>query len=580
MSKAAQHQRLTPVLICLALALLTLVAFWSVQDGAFINYDDDVYVYENFHVQAGLNPDSIRAAFSTDLLQRVTNWHPLTWLSLMLDASLFGLNPSGYHLVNLFLHILSTILLFLVMSRMTQTLWPCAFVACLFAIHPLHVESVAWVTERKDVLSGLFWMLTLWAYSVYVERPGFKRYVPVFVFFALGLLAKPMNVTLPFVLLLLDYWPLRRSSVAFLILEKAPLLLLSVVISVVTYLAAHQGGVVASFDALPLDVRIGNALVSYAAYLGKMIWPVHLAVYYPHPGMVIAWKVAGAVLVLAAITLFVILRAKTSPYLVTGWFWYLGTLAPVIGIVQNSNFAMADRYTYIPLTGIFLMVAWGVPDLLTKWRYRKVFLWAFSILIICALCVMTIKQTGYWMDSITLFDRTLEVTEDNNRLAYNNRGSAHADLGHYGQALKDYDRAIEIDPRHAKSWYNRGAVYGRIGNYQRAMEDFTKTLEIDPKFKMAYFNRGGIHGMMGNHPQAIADFSRAIALDEGFVKAYANRGMTYLMMGENESGCRDVQKACALGDCRAWESAKGRGACRFSHPYDTYDNSINSNRMP
>ncbi len=561
MFKAARHSRLTPFLICVALVLLTLVAFWSVKDFGFINYDDDIYVYENAHVQAGLNPESVRAAFSTELLRRVTNWHPLTWLSLMLDASLFGLNPSGYHLVNLFLHILSTLLLFGVLRRMTQALWPSAFVACLFAIHPLHVESVAWVTERKDVLSGLFWMLTLWAYSVYVKRPEFKRYVPVFVFFALSLLAKPMTVTLPFVLLLLDYWPLRRSSIAFLILEKVPLLILSVVISVVTYVAAHQGGVVASFEALPLEVRIGNALVSYAAYLGKMIWPVWLAIYYPHPGVVILWKVLVSILVLAVITLFVIFRAKKSPYLVTGWFWYLGTLAPVIGIVQNSNFAMADRYTYLPLTGVFLIVAWGVPELLSKWRYRNAFLWASSILIVGVLCVMTIKQTGYWSDSITLFDRTLEVTEDN-RLAYNNRGAAHADLGHYGQALKDYDRAIEIDPRHAKSWYNRGAVYGKIGNYRQAMEDFSRTLAIDPTFKMAYFNRGGIHGMLGEYPQAIADFNRALELDGGFVKAYANRGMTYLMMGENESGCRDVQKACELGDCRAWESAKGRGACR------------------
>jgi hypothetical protein len=415
------------------LAVLTVTAFWQLKDCGFISYDDEQYVTKNAYVQSGLNGNSVKQAFSSELAKHSGHWHPITWLSLMLDHSIFGLNPHGYHLVNLLFHVMNTILLFLILRRMTKTLWPSAFVACLFAIHPLHVESVAWIVERKDVLSTFFWMLTMGAYSYYVEHPGFRRYCFVLLFFALGLMSKSMLVTLPFVLLLLDYWPLRRFSEIIpdqkiqaeefnfvpsdkqkkkskkkdavkeilevkkpadpeykwsliypLLLEKIPLFALAIISSIVTYLAAHSAGAIHS-EEMSLGVRIGNAFISYIAYMGKMIWPSNLAVFYPHPGGLIPWQVLGSVFLLIVITLVVIWKAKKSPYLVTGWLWYLGTLVPVIGIVQAGSQAMADRYTYIPLIGLFITVAWDVPDLLKKWHYRKEILLASSALSIFCL---------------------------------------------------------------------------------------------------------------------------------------------------------------------------------------------------
>ena len=484
---ATQQKKWLPVLICLVLAILTVAAFWQLKDCGFINMDDGLYVYRNAAVQSGLNGNNVKFAFSPELAKLSGHWHPLTWLSWMLDYELFGLNPRGYHLINLLFHVMNTLLLFLVLRRMTKSLWPSAFVAALFAIHPLHVESVAWIAERKDVLSTFFWMLTLGAYSYYVEHPGWKRYVFVVLFFVLGLLSKPMLITLPFVLLLLDFWPLQRFSeiksdskvqaevsklltsdkqkkksktkqvVAVkqapavkkstyseyswsrstpLLWEKLPLFALAILSSVITYFAAQSAGAVESTEALSLGIRIGNAFVSYIAYIGKMIWPSNLAIFYPHPLGVILWQVLGSVLLLAAVTLAVIWRAKKSPYLATGWLWYLGTLVPVIGIVQAGPQAMADRYTYISLIGLFMIAAWGVSELLKTWRYRKEILLTLSILIILGLSIKTWTQVGYLQNSFTLFDNALKVKDDN-LLDYNNRVTAYKDLGNYRQAIDE-----------------------------------------------------------------------------------------------------------------------------------------------
>jgi len=526
-SEANQHKILNPVLICLALAILTVITFWFLKDCGFINYDDNLYVYENAYVQAGLNWNSVGQvfSFSSELAKISCHWHPLTWLSLMLDYQIFGLNPSDYHLVNLLLHVMNTILLFLILHRMTKKLWPSAFVAALFAIHPLHVESVAWVTERKDVLSTFFFMLTMGAYSYYVEHPGLRRYCFVLLFFILGLMAKPMLVTLPFVLLLLDYWPLQRfqkikpdhkiqtevfdketlevrkpadpeykcSLIYPLLWEKVPLFVLAILSSIVAYVAAQKVGTVASIEAIRVVVRIGNAFISYIAYIGKMIWPSSLAVFYPHPGVLLPWQVLGSVLLLIAITAVVIWRAKKFPYMATGWLWYIGTLLPVIGILQAGGQAMADRYTYIPLVGLFIMVAWGVPDLLKKWNYRKEILLTSSALSVLCLSIITWIQVGYWRNSITLYDHTLKVT-DNNWAFYNNRGIAYSSLGNYRQAIDDCSRAIEIKP--------------------------------------------------------------------GYADAYTNRAFVYLKQGDNISGCRDALKACESGNCKLLETAKGKGDCR------------------
>ena len=538
-SEANQHKNLIPILICLSLAILTVITFWSLKDCGFINFDDPDYVYENAYVQSGLNWNSIGQvfSFSSELAKISGNWFPVTWLSLMLDYQIFGLNPQGFHLVNLLFHILNTILLFLIFRRMTKKLWPSAFVAALFAIHPLHVESVAWITERKDVLSTFFWMLTMGAYSYYVEHPGFRRYFFVLLFFVLGLMSKPMLITLPFVLLLLDYWPLQRfqkiqpadpqyqwSLIYRLLWEKVPLFALVILSSIVTYFVQEKGGAVHS-ESISLSVRIGNAFVSYIAYMGKMIWPIDLAVLYPHPqGLLVSWQVLGSVILLIAITLAVIWKVKQSPYLTTGWLWYLGTLVPVIGIVQVGNQAMADRYTYIPLTGLFIIMAWGVPDLLKKWKYRKEILLTLSALIILCLSIITWKQVGYWQNSITLYDHTLKVT-DYNWLIYNNRCVAYYVLDNYSQAIDDCSKAIEIKPSYVEAYINRGNAYNYLGNYKQAIEDYGRAIDIRPNY----------------------------------AEAYNRRGAAYLSQGNKELGCRDSQKACELGNCKILEVAKGRG---------------------
>ncbi len=646
-SGITQNKNLQPVWICLALAVITVTAFWQLKDSGFINLDDDVFVYENAYVQSGLNWNSIGQAFSSELVKQ-SGWCPLTWLSLMLDTQIFGVNASGYHLTNLLFHVLSTILLFLILRRMTRTLWPSAFVAALFAIHPLHVESVAWIAERRDVLSTFFMMLTLGAYSYYVEQRNFKRYAFVLLFFILGLMAKPMLVTLPFVLLLLDYWPLGRlseskpdkkvqievlkpvsldkpkkkskkkgdakeipevkkpldpeipadfiykwSGIYPLLLEKVPLFVLSILLSALTYSAAQSVGFIHS-ELIPLDARIGNAFISYVAYIGKMIWPANIAIFYPHPEKVILWQVMGALLLLIAVTAAVFWRAKRFPYLATGWFWYAGTLVPVIGIVQLGSQSMADRYTYIPLIGLFIILAWGIPDLLSKVNYRKEFLVAASALCVLCLSVLTWIQVGYWKDSLTLFNHTLKVTDNNwfiyvNRglahhsmgnvqqsledcsraieikqgfpTAYNCRGIAYKALGNYRQAIEDYNRAIEMKPGFADAYNNRGNAYNGLGDYRKAIDDYDRAIQMKPGFAQAYINRGAAYSRLGNFRQAIENFNKAIEIRPDFAAAYMNRGLIYLNQGDKISGCRDARTACELGNCKLLEAANAKGAC-------------------
>ena len=598
-SKATQHNILIPVLICLALAILTVTTFWPLKDCGFINMDDRPYVYENAYVQSGLNWYSIIQAFSSELAEKVCHWHPLTWLSLMLDYQIFGLNPSGYHLINLLFHVMNTILIFLILRRMTKTLWPSAFVACLFAIHPLHVESVAWIAERKDVLSTFFWMLTMGAYSYYVEHPGFRRYSLVLLFFVLGLIAKPMLVTLPFVLLLLDYWPLHRfqeirpnhkvqpevfksvtsdkqknksknkqavketlevkepadpeykwSLIYPLFWEKVPLFFLASLTTILSYVAGQKGGSITSIEALSPVVRIENAFVSYIAYIGKMIWPSNLAVLYPYPNGWIPWQVFGSVLLLIAITILVIWRTKKFPYLATGWLWYAGTLVPVIGIVQFGSFARADRFTYIPLIGLFIMVAWGVPDLSKKWNHRKEILLTSSALSILCLSIITWTQVGYWQSSITLYDHTLKVTDYNWQI-YNDRGGAYLGFGNYKQAIEDFGRAIEIKPDYTDPYINRGNAYLGLGNYRQAIEDYDRAIEIKPDYAMAYNNRGAAYNDLGNYRQAIEDYDRAIEINPRLADAYINRSDLYFRLSNNNLAVNDLKTAAKLGDERA-----------------------------
>ena len=406
------------ILVCLFLVMATLAVYWQVQNYDFVNFDDNDYVYDNRHVQDGLTLKSIIWAFTNI---HASNWHPVTWLSHMMDYQLYGMNPGRHHLTNLLFHIANTLLLFLVFRKMTDSLWQSGFVAALFALHPLHVESVAWVSERKDVLSTFFWMLTMWSYIWYVEHPAVKRYILVVLFFALGLMSKPMLVTLPFVLLLLDFYPLNRfqsqqpkgsanaqqRSIALrLILEKIPLFVLVAMSSAMTFYAQKHGKTVASLEVIPLKSRVANALVSYVSYIIKTIYPSKLAVLYPHPGILPWWQIAGACLLLVTISFLAIRVVKQSPYFVVGWLWYLGTLVPVIGLVQVGIQSMADRYTYVPLIGIFIIIVWGIPELVAQWRYRKICLATLATVVLTILMAMTWKKVGYWKSSITLFEHT------------------------------------------------------------------------------------------------------------------------------------------------------------------------------
>jgi tetratricopeptide (TPR) repeat protein len=471
------------------------------------------------------------------------------------------------------------------------------------------VESVAWVAERKDVLSTFFWMLTTWAYIHYVEHPRLRNYLAVLALFALGLMAKPMLVTLPFVLLLLDYWPLQRLQgagsmeqaarsesqntdlkreplsadkrkrksakkrvaqaappspippllsgtgpclfassrlrVKKLLLEKIPFFAIAALSSIVTFIAQQKGGAVETIEALTPGVRIANAFVSYIKYIEKTLWPANLAVYYPHPGLPPLWQVMGAAVLLGAVTFTVIRTAKRFPYLAMGWLWYAGTLVPVIGIVQVGTQAMADRYAYIPLIGLFVMAAWGIPELLEKWRYRNEALVASAALVFSSLLIVTWTQVGYWRNAIALFDHALEVT-GHNYTALNNRGVAYGKLGDYRRAISDYDSAVEINPKYAYAYNNRGMAYAKLGDYRRAISDYDRTIEIDPNFEDAYSNRGAAYVKLGNHRQAISDYDRAIEIDPKCADAYYNRGVAYGELGNQKQAISDYGRAIEI----------------------------------
>ena len=577
------------LLVMLVLVLATAVVYLQVQDYDFVGFDDNEYISENMHVQTGLTAKSVTWAFTTF---HVGNWHPLTWISHMLDFQLFGLKPGFHHLVNLFFHMANTLLLFLVFHRMTKVLWQSAFVAAVFALHPLHVESVAWISERKDVLSTFFWMLTMGAYVFYVEKQELKRYFLALFFFALGLMAKPMLVTLPFAFFLLDYWPLRRlmtgkssvnkhtqsekflntrskkkerrrsakkaghvneaekqnrqrPSIGHIILEKVPFLVLSLASSIVTYMAQQKGGAVRSLQSLPLTTRITNALVSYCGYIGKMIWPENLAVLYPHPGILPAWKVIGAFIFLGLTTFLIIRSVKRYPYLTIGWLWYLGTLVPVIGLVQVGVQAMADRYTYIPIIGVSIMVAWGVPELLKKWRHRNAVLAAMALIILSIFSFVTWKQVEYWRDSIALFTRTVATTT-NNPIMQNNLGNALEDKGRLDEAISHYTEALRIDPGLADSYNNIGLAVTKQGRPDEAIPNFLKAIRINPGHAAAHYNLGTVLASQGKLDEAVYHFRESVRMKPDYAKAYNNLGNALLLQGKIVEAIDNFRQALRL----------------------------------
>ena len=470
---------------------------------------------------------------------------PLTWLTILLDYQLYGMNAGGFHLTNLFLHMLNTLLLFAVLGRMTGRLWRSALVAALFALHPLHVESVAWVTERKDVLSSFFWMLTLLSYAWYVERPGIWRYFMVFLSIVLGLMAKPMLVTLPFVLLLLDFWPFQRFEAADnlrpdhishkpvrqLLWEKVPFLTLVVLVSVMTYLTQAEGGAVKSLSAYPLDVRAANALVAYVIYVGKMLWPAGLAFFYPHPGALPLWQPILAGILLISMTLFTVSFVRKRPYLVFGWLWYLGTLVPVIGLVVIGPYVVADRYTYISLIGLFVMIVWGVADFFSAKRYPAVVAVFLSVVILTALALLSWRQTGSWQNSIALNQRAIAVTR-NNMAAYNNLAAAFEDRGQSDDAVRTYLEAIEIDPDNVVLYNNLGLVLKRQNKISDAISYYERALSIDPKDAYAHHNLGNALSSIGKYSAAIDHYRRALKSDPLYANTHVGLGNIFLKQNE------------------------------------------------
>ena len=461
------------LLICALLVVVTAAAYWQSLECGFIKcFDDEIYVTDNYHLTQGF-ARGLRWAFTT---YQGANWHPVTWISHLTDYSLYDLDPAGHHLTSLLLHIANMLLLFLVLTRMTGAVWKSGFVAALFAVHPLHVESVAWVAERKDVLSTFFWLATMYAYILYTKRPGAVRYLAVVVAYGLGLMAKPMLVSVPLVLLLVDYWPLGRVSLRWrLVWEKLPLAAMAAASSVITVIAQRAGGAVAGLEQIPPAYRLANAAVSYAAYMWKMIWPGKLAAFYPHLRTNLpVWEAVGAGLVLAAITILALRAGRRRPYLAVGWLWYVITLAPVIGLVQVGSQAMADRYTYVPLIGLFVMIAWGVPDLLTKRTptalsrpeavskrttptalsrrpqgavSKGAWLGAIAIALVIVLAALTWVQVGYWRNPYTLFGHAIKVTRDN-ALAYDRIGITLEDKERYPEAIKYLAKAVELGPEY------------------------------------------------------------------------------------------------------------------------------------
>ena len=540
----------------LLLILATTITYFPVKDSEFIDLDDDVYVTDNPWIQQGLNLQSISWAM-TSLREGV--WNPMTWISFMLDYQLFGLNPAGYHLTNLVLHLGSVLLLLGVLYRMTERFWPSLLVAALFALHPLNVESVAWVTERKNVLSTLFWMLSLWAYLEYLRKPVWQHYVGIMGFLILGLMSKQMLVTLPCALLLLDYWPLRRLGdngkefrvrLPHLVLEKVPLFAAVLGAGLLTLIAAHTDDALPSLERLSLGVRLANAPLSYALYLKKMVWPMDLAVFYPHPGSTLSpLAVALAILVLAGISLGVWWGRK-SRYLVVGWLWYLGTLVPAAGLIQVGGQSMADRHTYIPAIGIFIMLIWGVAESAQAMRLRTAWLATASLGLIISMMLLTRQQLGHWKDSITLFEHTVAVTEGN-YLVHNNLGTALLERGNVDAAIENFSRVLEIRPHSDRGLYNMALALRAQGEIEESAHYLARALQSNPSMAEAYNNLGIILIAQKRLEDAITLFKEALEIAPRMEQAHNNLGTALISQGRVDEALVHFLKAVEFNPYKA-----------------------------
>ena len=537
-------------LLCAALGAAVLVAFWPALRCGFVNYDDPLYVTENWHVLHGLNGADIRWAFTAVV---ASNWHPLTWMSHMLDCQIYHLQPVGHHLTSLLLHLANSVLLLLLLNRLTGALRPSAFVAAMFALHPLRVESVAWISERKDVLSSFFWMLSVGAYVRYVEEfkvqsSKFKVYYALaLVLFACALMSKPMVVTLPFVLLLLDYWPLGRlkSGINFLpVLEKIPFFALSAASCLVTFLVQHRAGTVATMDRFPLNIRLANVCVAYARYLTKHFWPVDLVTFYPYVEWR-SWQIIGALVLLAGITGFALWRVRTSPYLFVGWFWFLGMLVPVIGLVQTGGQAMADRFSYLPGIGLWIMAAWGLHDLAaTRLRLRPA-------LAICAVSVallfsiLTWRHTGDYKDSRAMWEADLRVYP-NCLVAHNNFSRWLTEQGQWSEALDHSRKALEILPDDPTAHNDLSRIFLHQGHVDKAIGEGLKSIQLQPHSEVNRQTLAKAYLQKADFAAAAASLREAIKIDPSAPDAWCNLGYALLQQAQIPEATSAYQKALEL----------------------------------
>ena len=540
--------------LALWLGLVTLAVYWPATRHEFLNYDDDAYVTANSHVRTGLTWDNIKWSI---LHAQVGNWHPVTMWSHLLDCQVYGLNSWGHHLTNVLLHAVNTVLVFLWLNRLTGAVWRSWVVAALFGWHPLHVESVAWLAERKDVLSGCFGLLCLMCYTRYARHLSVAGKNPVagvrspfywlaLVCFALGLMSKPMLVTWPFVLLLLDYWPLNRlkhSDWGRLVVEKIPFLLLAAGSCVMTYVAQRQGGAVVAVQDLALDLRVANALISYCRYLGKLFWPTNLAAFYPLPEhwpAVAVW-LAGGLLLGLSVLWFRLRRAH--PYLLMGWLWFVGTLVPVIGLVQAGKQAMADRYTYLPSLGVLIMVIWGTHEFTRRWRQPALMLAAAAAGIACL--AVTRQQLGYWQDGETLFRHALKVT-DENYFAHRMVGDELQSKGRLDAAIASYQEAIRLKPYFFAAEYNLGHALNAKGRPDEAFKCYLQVVKWQPDFSQAYNDLGNILQAKGRLDEAVANYRQAIKYKPDYAEAHSNLGLALLNQGQPAEAINEFQEAVNL----------------------------------
>jgi tetratricopeptide (TPR) repeat protein len=561
------HFKVRPdIWICLFISIATLAVYFQVRHHEFINLDDGLYILNNPQVGAGLTFKSIAWAFRFPGLDY---WRPLTWLSHMLDCHIYGLDPGMHHQTSLIIHVVNSMLLFLVFKWMTGTVWQSAFVATLFALHPMNVESVAWVAERKNVLSAFFWLLTMSTYLYYSKRPNLYRYLVICIVFALGLMSKPMLVTLPFVLILLDYWPLcriepakpggdhrgglspgtsgfRPLSIMHLVLEKIPLLILSLIGVLLSSVSVQHLDIAVSTDLIPTKLRISNALVSYVKYIFKMIWPHNLSVYYPFPQTIQWWKVAGASLLVLGISVLALRVARSKPYFLVGWFWYAGTLLPAIGLVQAGLWpAIADRFAYIPLVGLFLIIAWGGSDSVARWRYKEILLTFISAALLAVLMVTTYLQVGYWRNSITIFERALEVT-DNNHVAHHKLGDALDSQGNAAEAIRHYSKALQIKPDFLAAHINLGIVLNKMDKPKQAMAHLAKALSLKPDYAEAHNELGVALKKQGRFDEAIKHYLEALRIKPDDEKAHNNLGVALARKGDNDTAIYHFYEALRI----------------------------------